>query len=326
MSRRVVVVTGLYGAGKSTALHSLQELGYFCIDNLPTQVVEQAVAACEEAGIDKIALGFHVGPGSVRQGAGEAIDRLGADPKSPRREVSVLFLDASDEALLRRFNETRRPHPLLAGESSGDGSGAPSDATPATSAVLEGVRMERERLAPLRVRSTYELDTSNLSVHELRRRIVDMFDPDESGEPRLSTRIVSFGYKYGIPMDANLLFDVRFLDNPYFVPDLRPLTGLDARVVSHVMAGGEAQAFLDKTQALLAFCLPRYEREGKSYLTIGIGCTGGQHRSVVVAEELAKRLRASTTMDIKTVHRDVERRRGVPKPERVTGGGGGGTS
>jgi RNase adapter protein RapZ len=302
-TRRVVVVTGLYGAGKSTALHSLQELGYFCIDNLPTQVVEQSVAACEESGIDKIALGFHVGTSSVRAGAVEAIARLGAE--DPGRTVSVLFLDASDEALFRRFNETRRPHPMLAGLDHGDVGGGRGSS--ATSAVLEGVRLERERLAPLRARATFELDTSSMSVHDLRRRVVDLFGPAKPESARMATRLVSFGYKYGIPMDANLLLDVRFVDNPYFVDELRPLTGLDAKVSTYVLSNEEAGAFLDKTQNLLSFCLPRYEREGKSYLTIGIGCTGGQHRSVVMAEELARRLRASTSMPVRTVHRDMDR-------------------
>lgn len=312
--RRVVVVTGLYGAGKSTALQAMSELSYFCIDNLPTSVVESAVRACEDSGISRIALGIHVGAvGHVQQGAGEMIDRLGtrtstrpmedasAPPEEARtREVTVLFLDASDDALVRRFNETRRPHPMLAGT---------AEATPrggaGTSAVLDGVRLERERLSPLRARATFELDTSNMSVHDLRRQVLNFFDAGPGTRPRMKTRFVSFGFKYGMPIDANVVFDVRFLDNPYFVPELRPLTGLDEKVKQHIFRSADANEFTDRVSNLLGFCVPRYEAEGKSYLTVGIGCTGGQHRSVALAEELAERLRSTTDSEVTVVHRDA---------------------
>jgi len=326
--RRVVVVTGLYGAGKSTALQAMSELGYFCIDNLPTAVVESAVRACEDAGINRTALGIHVGSrGDVKKGAAEIVDRLGTRTTKPpmegaskppeearSREVTVLFLDASDAALVRRFNETRRPHPLLAGAAEA----TPLEGEvhrPGTSAVLDGVRLERERLAPLRARATFELDTSSMSVHDLRRQVLGFFDAGTESGPRMKTRFVSFGFKYGMPIDANLVFDVRFLDNPYFVPELRPLTGLDPKVRDHIFRSEDANEFAHRVTGLLEFCLPRYQDEGKSYLTVGIGCTGGQHRSVALAEELAKRLRAAglkggSDSDITVVHRDAGHRGG----------------
>jgi UPF0042 nucleotide-binding protein len=324
---RVVVVTGLYGAGKSTALAALSEVDYFCIDNLPASVVEHAVQACEDGGERKIALGIHVGRGSAHTGVGEVIDRLGVRRRAggdaledeatqegdPSREVTVLFLDATDHALVRRFNETRRPHPLLSRDRAGDPKGAPR----ATSAVLDGVRLERERLAPLRLRSTFELDTSNMSVHDLRRRIHELFAGGAEGALKMETRLVSFGFKYGLPVDANVVFDVRFLDNPYFVPELRPLTGLDEEVRAHIFRAPEAKQFVDMASELLAFCVPRYEREGKSYLTVAIGCTGGQHRSVALAEVLAGRLKGSVEgAHVTVVHRDAQ----VDKGSGASGG------
>jgi UPF0042 nucleotide-binding protein len=304
---RVVVVTGVSGAGKSTALNALEDLGYFCVDNLPTSLLKQTVEECERGGIRRIALGIDVRVGSFLEGAGPALDQLGADraaspmdrPSGPGfRELVVLFLDAADEMLLRRYNETRRPHPLS--NLSGDG-------TRGSIAVLDGILLERERLAPLRARATIDLDTTALTVHELRRRIFEHLGPGKAEQPRMATRVVSFGFKYGAPIDADLLFDVRFLDNPHFVPELRPLTGNDAPVRDYVLQNPDAIELLDRVEALLAFCLPRYEREGKSYLTIGIGCTGGRHRSVTLAAQLAERLEKQTGLPITLIHRDVGR-------------------
>ncbi len=289
----VVFVTGLSGAGKSTALRALEDLGYFCVDNLPTPLVERAVEVCEAAGITRMGLGIDVRVGAFLDGAGAALSSLRA-----RREVAVLFLDASDETLMRRFSETRRPHPLIA-----RGSGE--------MAMLDGLLLERERLAPLRAQATVELDTSTLSIHELRRLVIDRLRPAGIEVPQMSTRIVSFGYKYGVPLDADLLFDVRFLDNPYFVPELRPLTGADAPVRDYVLRNPDAIAFLGQVEGLLAFALPRYAREGKSYLTVGIGCTGGRHRSVALANALGERLRRISELPIAVVHRDVGRKDGA---------------
>jgi UPF0042 nucleotide-binding protein len=292
---RVVVVTGLSGAGKSTALHALEDLGYFCVDNLPTSLVPATIEACESGGVRRIALGIDVRVGSFLEGVGSALERI-----AEGRDVVILFLDASDEALLRRFNETRRPHPLSAAASRTSGSSGGL-------AVLDGVHLERARLAPLRARATIDLDTTRLSVHELRKQVIAHLGPGKAEAPRMATRLISFGYKYGIPVDADLIFDVRFLDNPYFVPELRRLPGSHPAVRDFVLRNPEASALIEKVETLLEFCLPRYEREGKSYMTIGIGCTGGRHRSVALSEVLADNLRRKMQMPISVVHRDVGR-------------------
>ncbi len=297
MSERshVVVVTGLSGAGKSTALRALEDLGYFCVDNLPTSVVTSTIEACESGDMRRIGLGIDMRALAFLDGAGPALERISAG-----RDVVILFLDASDEALLRRFNETRRPHPLTAVASRTDGSSGGL-------AVLDGVHLERERLAPLRAMATVVVDTTRLSVHELRRQIIAHLGPGRPEAPRMATRLMSFGFKYGIPVDADLVFDVRFLDNPHFVSTLRHLPGTHPAVREFVFRSGEASELLDKCSDLLRFSLPRYEREGKSYLTIGIGCTGGRHRSVAVVEVLADNLRKQVELPISIVHRDIAR-------------------
>lgn len=289
----VVVVTGLSGAGKSQALHALEDLGFFCVDNLPTLLAPEAVALCERGGMTRMALGIDV---RVREFLGEIGHVLRELEAGGQRELEVLFLDASDEKLLHRFSESRRPHPLAA-ESGHEGA----------LAVLDGVRVERERLAPLRASATRIIDTTNTSVHELRRMLVAHFGPASGGAPRMVTRIVSFGFKYGTPVDADLVLDVRFLDNPYFVPELKQLTGLDEPVSRYVLAVPETREFLTRTRELLEFVMPKYEREGKSYLTIAIGCTGGRHRSVVIAEALARELSPWAGAPLSVVHRDVHR-------------------
>jgi UPF0042 nucleotide-binding protein len=301
----VVVVSGLSGAGKSQALHALEDLGFFCVDNLPTLLAPQAVALCERGQMTRLALGIDV---RVRAFLGEVGNVLQLLEAGGQRDLHVLFLDASDETLLRRFSETRRPHPL-----STAGAGGSEGAL----AVLDGVRVERERLAPLRARATRVIDTTNTSVHDLRRILVAHFGPASGGSPRMVTRIVSFGFKYGSPVDADVVLDVRFLDNPYFVRELRLQTGLDPAVAEYVLASPDTQEFLRRTGALLEYVLPRYEREGKSYLTIAIGCTGGRHRSVAVAEELRRQLSATTGASIGVVHRDLERGQLTVPAERL---------
>ena len=292
---QVVVVTGLSGAGKSTALHALEDLGYFCVDNLPTSVVTSTVDACESGDVRRIGLGIDMRALAFLDGAGPALERI-----SEGRDVVILFLDASDEALLRRFNETRRPHPLSAASSRTDGSSGGL-------AVLDGVHLERERLAPLRAIATVVIDTTRISVHELRKQVITHLGPGRAEAPRMATRLMSFGFKYGIPVDADLVFDVRFLDNPHFVPSLRHLPGTDPSVQEFVFRSGEASDLVTKYAELLKFSLPRYEREGKSYLTIGIGCTGGRHRSVAVVQVLADNLRTQVELPISIVHRDIAR-------------------
>jgi UPF0042 nucleotide-binding protein len=318
---RVVVVTGLSGAGKSTALHSLEDLGYFCVDNLPTALLERTVEVCENGGIRRIALGVDVRVGSFLEDAAPALARIndgaasGPKPRAgeagaedpqdgrdrPPRDLVVLFLDASDEVIIRRYSESRRPHPLAGGAREG------MRADMGAVAVLDGIRLERERLAPLRACASVVIDSTLLSVHELRRQVIAHLGPGKAEQPRMVTRFVSFGFKYGVPVDADLVFDVRLLDNPFFVPELKPLPGTNPDVRAYVLKSPEAQQLVDKVEDLLAFALPRYEREGKSYLTIGIGCTGGRHRSVAVASVLAERLREKTELPILVFHRDVAR-------------------
>jgi UPF0042 nucleotide-binding protein len=287
----VVVVTGLSGAGKSTALRTLEDLGFFCVDNLPTALAPQVVELCERANMRRVALGMDV---RVREFLGEIGSVIEAIEKAGWGHVELVFCDASDEALLRRFNETRRPHPL---NTAGDGA----------LAVLDGVRLERERLAPLRARATRVIDTTNLSVHELRRDVISQFGPASGGAPRMVTRFVSFGFKYGPPVDADVVLDVRFLENPYFVRELKELPGTDPRVERFVLDLPETKEFIAKATDLLVFTLPRCEREGKSYLTVAIGCTGGRHRSVVIAAALAQGLTSALNVRIAVLHRDLAR-------------------
>lgn len=299
----VVVVTGLSGAGRTTALHALEDLGFFCIDNLPTALAPDAVALCDRAGIMRVALGMDV---RVRVFLGEVGRVLEMLEDGGRRDLHVLFLDASDETILRRFSETRRPHALA---TSGTLAGAAS--------VLEGVTLERERLAPLRARATRVVDTTALSVHELRRAVLAQFGPASGTAERMTVRVVSFGFKYGAPADADLVFDVRFLKNPYFVPELKRVPGTDPRVRDFVLALPETSEFLRHALELLRYVVPKYEREGKSYLTIAFGCTGGMHRSVVMAEYVAAELDmvlherglgdATRKIEIGVAHRDIQR-------------------
>ncbi len=312
----VVVVTGLSGAGKSTAVHALEDLGFFCVDNLPTPVVSQTLEALTVGRVRRVALGVDV---RVRRFLDDATRVLDAIPVSGERELVVLFLDASDETLLRRYSSTRRPHPLSTTLEPGS--------EQAAIAVLDGIRLERELLAALRARATLVIDTTRLSVHELRRQIVAHFGPGVGKLPRMHTRLVSFGFKYGPPVDADLLLDVRFLKNPFFVDELRGHPGTTAAVRNYVLGEPDTGEFLERALSLLEFCLPRFEREGKSYLTIGIGCTGGRHRSVVIADVLAHALEERVGLAIDVVHRDVDRvtlREPKSDPDFIGGGPKGG--
>lgn len=313
----VVVVTGLSGAGRTTVLRALEDLGFFCIDNLPTALATDAVALCERGGVRRVALGIDVRVRAFMGDVGETFTHLEA---AGERDLQVLFLDASDETLVRRYSESRRPHTLA------------QDGEAGVQGVLEGVALERERLAPLRARASRVLDTTRLSVHDLRRVIISQYGPQTTAA-RMVTRVVSFGFKYGPPVDADLVFDVRFLQNPYFVPHLKSLPGTTPEVRDFVLAQPESHELLSKTLELLRYVIPKYEREGKSYLTVGVGCTGGRHRSVVLAEELARALGEG----VRVMHRDVLRGLGSaqasaapaeapsrePGPERAPDEGGG---
>lgn len=280
----MVVVTGMSGAGRSTALNVLEDLGFFCVDNLPPALAVKLVEmlAAEDA-ITRVGLGIDVRTGSFLEGADAAFKELEASGHN----VEVLFMDSADGALVQRYSETRRPHPLAPG---GD--------------LLEAIQKERDRLSTLRARAKQVIDTTRLSVHDLRRLLVDSIARGDAA-PRMVTRIVSFGFKYGIPVDADLVFDLRYLPNPHFVPELKPLTGMDARVSRFVLDAPETKELLTDLESMLTRLLPRYEREGKAYLTIAVGCTGGKHRSVAVAEELARRLRP--VREVAVAHRDSTR-------------------
>jgi UPF0042 nucleotide-binding protein len=285
-SGKFVVVTGLSGAGKSAAIHALEDLGYLCVDNLPTVLIPTLAD-------------LMLGEGTTHESVAVVVDardrsfldRFPAvfDALRTRRDLSVrmIFLEASDEALLRRFSETRRPHPLSP-----------------TASVIEGILAERVRLGPIKKKSDLVLDTSDLTVHELRRAFRELSDAGGK-QTRLTVTLLSFGYKYGVPMEADLLFDVRFLPNPYFVTELRDLTGKNRAVQDYVSAADTTQPFLDKTADLLMFLMPHYMTEGKSYLTIGVGCTGGRHRSVTLVERLKPILSSIEGARWRTRHRDI---------------------
>ncbi len=268
---QLVVLTGLSGAGRSTAAKCLEDLGWFVVDNLPPGLLGTMVELGSRSGgaITKIAAVVDVrsrGFTSDLHGALAALERHGGAPQ-------VLFLEASDDELVRRFENVRRPHPLQ-----GDGR------------LVDGIARERELLRDVRGEADLSIDTSQLNVHELRAKIVAAFG--DEADAVLRANVVSFGYKYGLPVDADLVVDCRFLPNPHWVPELRPMTGRDPEVRDYVLAQPGALDFLDRYEELLAIVVEGYRREGKRYLTLAVGCTGGKHRSVAMAEELATRLRA----------------------------------
>ncbi|MEM9694967.1 MAG: RNase adapter RapZ [Myxococcota bacterium] len=296
----LVVVTGLSGAGKSTALAALADAGFYCVDNLPPNLASATVEACHESGIERVALGMDVRVSAFLDSLNSSVERLRDHPEG----LTVLYLDAADEAIVRRFHETRRPHPILNPPSSSSRPGSGGAEHPLS--VFDGVQIERDRLAGIRTLATVAIDTTHLTVHELRRTVLDRFaDPDRANAMKI--RVLSFGFKHGMPLDANLVFDVRFLDNPHFVVGLREKTGREAEVRDFVLSSPGSASWLEHVQGLLDFSVPRYRQEGKSYLTIAIGCTGGRHRSVALSIELARRLAASTQQRIGVIHRDAAR-------------------
>lgn len=277
-----IIVTGLSGAGKSSALRVLEDLNYFTVDNLPIPFIFDFFKLIrQKEDIEKVALGIDVREYIFHEDLSTVIKNIKAQEAI---SIKVLFLECSEEVIVRRYSETRRPHPLAR-----------------NSSILEGIKKERELLSSLREIADYIIDTSGFNVHDLRRNLVEKFGFD-SQQPSLQIQILSFGYKYGIPFDADLLFDVRFLPNPYFNKELRKKTGLDEEIREYLNKFEETKIFIERLVELLMFLLPLYEREGKSYLTIGIGCTGGQHRSVAIAEDIAKIL--GTKWRLKVLHRD----------------------
>jgi RNase adapter protein RapZ len=283
---RVVIVTGLSGSGRSTAIHVLEDLDFYCIDNLPVVLMPRFLELCDGLGedINRIAFGIDLRERAFFQDLPEVIDQA----RRQGHQVEMLFLDAADEVLVRRFSETRRPHPLAEG-------GSPAD----------GIRRERERLAAVRATADRVLDTTALTVHELRAELTRDY-ADYGAQDGMSVFLSSFGYKFGLPTDADMVLDVRFLPNPFFVEELRAYSGLEPSVVSYVMERPETKEFLKHTQSLLRFLLPRYLHEGKAYFTLSVGCTGGRHRSVVLAEEIGRRLVAAGYR-AQVRHRDIAR-------------------
>ena len=289
--RFIVVVTGLSGAGRSTALRVLEDLAFHCIDNLPTPLLQQAVTLWSAGVADaRIALGMDVRVGAYLDDAARAVREL----RGGGARVHVLFLDAADEALVRRYSESRRPHPLAAHAPQED--------------LAQLIQHERERLGGLRAMADRVIDTTRLTVHDLRRELIAHFSGEVGTTLQMTTRVVSFGFKYGVPVDADNVFDARFLPNPHFVPTLRPRTGRDPEVARFVLGTPEGAEYLDAVTSLLVPLLPRYAREGKVTLTLAVGCTGGRHRSVAIAEALGARLReAGAPGDVRVSHRDAER-------------------
>jgi UPF0042 nucleotide-binding protein len=283
-TRRFVILTGLSGAGKTQAIRALEDLGYFCIDNLPTQLITTIadLSSREDAGIDKVAIVVDVREGGFLAQFPRVFRKLKNHPVKPM----LIFLEATHGALVRRFSETRRPHPLAADRS-----------------VAEGIAEERRKLGGIRALADVIVDTSNLTVHELRDRFMQL-SRDGRARAEMVVNVVSFGYKHGVPADADLVFDVRCLPNPHFVDRLRPLTGRDPAVVRYMRRSRSTRQFLDRLSSFLRFALPQYVQEGKSYLTVAIGCTGGRHRSVMIAEALRKTLRDVKGIRVRVRHRD----------------------
>jgi len=279
-----VIITGLSGSGKSTAMRALEDAGFYCIDNLPPVLLPKFLELCSasSADISKIAMVM-----DVRERAFlKEYPAIFRELKAKGQELTILFLDSTDEILVRRYKETRRQHPLA------------EEGT-----VLEGIQKEREKLSDLRMLADEIIDTSNLSIHQLRAFFTRLFQTT-ADKKRMTIILTSFGYKYGIPSDADLVLDVRFLPNPFFMSELRHLSGNDSRVHDYVMNSEVARRFLEKFFAFITFLTPLYEQEGKSYLTIGLGCTGGIHRSIVIVNRLESFL-LEKDYHVRVIHRDL---------------------
>lgn len=284
---KLVIITGMSGAGKTLAVQSFEDLGYYCVDNLPPTLLPKFLELMRDVSnnIHKVALVMDLRGREFFDSLFEVLDRLGEESWL---EEHILFLDAQDKKLVSRYKETRRNHPL-----------APEDLP------LQGIKQERDMLGELRGRAQHFIDTTNLKPKELRDKIIRKYGEEE--QKIFSVHTLSFGFKYGIPIDADLVFDVRFLPNPHYVSHLQPLTGLTDEVADYVFKWSDTQKFIEKVTDLLTFMLPQYKKEGKSQLVIAIGCTGGQHRSVALAEYLAKHF--STQYITQVSHRDIEKRK-----------------
>lgn len=283
---RCVIVTGMSGAGKSTALKMLEDVGYFCVDNLPVQLIPKMADLLRVPGseLNKAALGVDIRSGQSLDELAEVLGELdGAGMK-----YEILFLESSDNVLIKRYKETRRFHPLAGNDSRVD----------------EGIQKERERILFLKKKADYLIDTSHMLTQELKRELNKIFVQNKEYK-NLYISVLSFGFKYGIPPDADLVFDVRFLPNPYYIEELRPHSGNDKQVRDYVMDNKKAEIFLEKMTDLVEFLIPNYVQEGKTQLVVGIGCTGGKHRSVTLANELFEILSKNENYGIRIEHRDI---------------------
>ena len=284
-SGRFIVVTGLSGSGKSQAIRALEDLGYFCVDNLPAILIPTLADLVRREGISRVAIVVDIREKGFLDDFPKILRKLrsikGLNP-------ALIFLEATHETLVRRFSETRRPHPLA----------------PSTSAS-EGIRVERRRMNAIRNMADEIIDTTHLTVHQLRQKFASFSGVGRDEKAKLAVTLVSFGFKHGIPMDADLVFDVRFLPNPHFVQRLRPKTGKDKAVVRFMREHPETDELLTRLTDLLNFLIPQYVAEGKSYLTIAIGCTGGRHRSVMISEALRKALAQLPGARVQVQHRDI---------------------
>lgn len=280
----LVIITGMSGSGKHTAFNAFEDLGYFCVDNLPTSLISRLIQMSDASGgeLQELAIVIDVRLGEPLEG----FEKLFGEIRKSHTHAKIIFVDASTEVLARRYGETRRLHPLA------------QDTT-----LLEGIRAERRRLASVRTLADLVIDTSDFSVHDLRDFIYQNFQRTDLEEV-LNVSLVSFGFKHGIPHNSELVFDVRFLPNPYFVPALKEQTGNDPSVAQYMLKQPETGEILGRIHDMLEYLLPKYTREGKKYLTISIGCTGGRHRSVLVANELQKRLKKKGRK-VHLIHRDL---------------------
>jgi len=281
---RFVIVTGMSGAGKSSVLKMLEDFNYFCVDNLPIPLVKKFTRLVMQGKQEKVALGIDIRSGQALK----ELDIVLRDIRNMGYKFEILFLDCSTEVLVKRYKETRRLHPLSRG-----------------GRIEKGIEIERERLGFLRKSADVIIDTSHLLIRDLRAQIANIYLDDGSFSNFYIT-VLSFGFKYGIPADSDLVFDVRFLPNPYYIPEMKQLTGNDEAVSCYVMSSETAVTFLDKLEDMLLFLIPNYIAEGKNQLVVSIGCTGGKHRSVTLVNELAKRL-GKTEYGLKVEHRDINK-------------------
>ena len=280
---RFVIVTGLSGAGKTEATKSLEDMGYFCVDNLPPRLIPKFAEACNSGNIEKVALVIDIRGGVFFDDLFESLMYL----KSSEFKYEILFLDASDEILVKRFKEARRSHPL-----------APQGR------VLTGISEERNKLREVKDRADIIIDTSKYAIRDLREKINEYYGDMKSPEKQLSITILSFGFKYGIPVDSDLVFDVRFIPNPFYIPELKKYSGSDEPVKKYVLDQKETQGFIEKLEDMLRFLIPNHIKEGKRQLIVSIGCTGGRHRSVAIANAIHEQL-LNDSFDSRIEHRDI---------------------